>query len=367
MSNEKSLILYIVMFLIASFVLSLCKKNEKNKVINKILFLAAIVLPIFILGFRYYVGADYENYLIMYEKYKNISIVDAFGSKIEILNILLCKLIYIIYDNKYIFILIYAILTVTISFKAILNIESKNTFLITFMYLCLFFAFAANGVRQSLAIAIILYAYTILFKDIKKFFLLCLIAFFVHSSAIVILPIGIIYYITKNTKICNFIILITYAMMILLICIGLPFTSSNMFIQKLLGYLEINGDVEFGIGVLLLNLPVLLLSIFFYNKNREENYSLYIIIFIVNIMFSYLGYINISLNRFAYYFSIIQIFLIPKGIDIFKDNGIRIILEIIFSIVILYQFVNTTYIKDQGKIYPYNYIEVSDLEKNTSI
>ena len=368
MNSEESLILYILMFFTSSVMLSLYKKYERHRLIRKCIFLVAIAFPILILGMRYYVGTDYENYLSMYERYKDIPISDIFLASAEILNVLLCKLIYSIHDNKYIFILVYAVLTIIISFKAILNINSKNTFLITFMYLCLFFPLATNGVRQSLAIAIILYAYTLLFKDIKKFSVLIIIAFLVHSSALIVLPAGIICYAIKDIKSRNCVLIGFYGMLIIMLVVGVPFASSNVFLQKLLGYMEVSGEVEFGIGVLILNLPIFLLSMFFYSRigKKEENYSTYIALFVLSIMFSYLGYINISLNRFAYYFSILQIFLIPKGLDMFKDNGIRRILEMVFVIVMLYQFVNDTYVKGHSDIFPYDFIEISDFEKEGS-
>ncbi len=364
MSDQESLILYIVMFLVSALLLSLCQKCKQHKHIRKTLYIASTLFPILVLGMRFYVGTDYENYLSIYNKYKEIPLNNIFSANIECLNIILCKTIYNIYDNQYIFIMMYAILTITIAFKAILNIDSKNTFLVTFMYLCLFFPWAANVTRQSLAIAVILYAYTILFKNPKRFCLLCIIASLIHSSAIIILPIGIICYIVKDIKKCNFIIIGLYSIITLIILIGLPFASSNVFIQKLLGYLESSsGNVEFGLGVLILNLPILLLSIFFYSKIRKEepNYSLYIFLFVINILLSYLGYVSIFLNRFSLYFSIIQIFLIPKGLELFKSNGIRRILEIIFAIIMLYQFWNNYYVKNNCDIFPYNYIEISAL------
>ncbi len=366
MSNEQSLILYGVTFFITAFMLSLCQKYKKSKLIKNILFFISILTPIIILGMRYYVGTDYQNYLLMYERYKELPFSEALNTSSEILNIIISKVIYSIYDNKYLFIIVYAVLTITIAFKAILRFDSKNTFLMTFMYLCLFFPYAINIMRQALAISIILYAYSLLKTDIKKAYILCIIAACVHISALIVLPALIIYNKIKKNKLRNIILIIFYMLFVIIIYFGLFIFPSNIALfEKFLGYVNSsNNSSGFGLGVLLLNLPVLIISLFFYkNTNKLENdYSFYIVLYLISIILAYLGYLNIYLNRFSLYFSIIQILLIPKALEIFTDKMFRKFLVFIFVIIVGIQFINTYYVVGNSEIFPYNYISIEDLK-----
>ena len=366
MSNEQTLILYGITFFITSLMLSLCQKYKKNKLIKNILFFVSILIPTTILGMRYYVGTDYENYLLMYERYKELPFSEVLNSSSEILNVIICKIIYIIHDNRYLFILVYALLTVTIAFKAILKFDSKNTFLMTFMYLCLFFPNAINIMRQALAISVILYAYSFLKTNIKKSYILCIIAACIHISALIVLPGLIIYNKIKDIKLRNIVLIGFYIVFVSIIYLGLIIFPSNFVLfEKFLGYIDSsNSSTDIGLGVLLLNLPVLIISIFFYkNTNKlERDYSFYIILYVIGIILAYLGYLNIYLNRFSLYFSIIQILLIPKALEIFKDTLFRRFLVFIFVIIIGAQFINTYYIGESSEIFPYDYISIEDLK-----
>lgn len=366
MSNEQTLILYGITFFITSLTLSLCQKYKKNKLIKNILFFISILIPTIILGMRYYVGTDYENYLLMYERYKELPFNEALNSSSEILNIIICKAIYTIYDNRYLFIIVYAALTITIAFKAILRFDSKNTFLMTFMYLCLFFPYAINIMRQALAVSIILYAYSFLKTNTKKTYILCIIASCVHISALIVLPGLIIYNKIKEDKLRNIILIIFYVAFVIIIYFGLIIFPSNFVLfEKFLGYIDSpNNSIDIGLGVLVLNLPVLIISIFFYkNTNKlDSDYSFYIILYVISIILAYLGYLNIYLNRFSLYFSIIQILLIPKALEIFTNTLFRKFLVFIFIIIVGIQFISTYYIGGSSEIFPYNHISVEDLK-----
>lgn len=160
---------------------SVCVK----KTINTKFFLFLVVATLtFVSGFRYYVGADYGGYMIIYD--------DIIKDGLGIFNLteengfrLLCLLCEKIYDSYTTMFVVCAIVTI-VPFLYSTYKESNDFIFVSFMYI-----FSGgwhgsfNGMRQFFAATIIyLGRHYIEQRKFSKYFLICFIAFLFHRSSI---------------------------------------------------------------------------------------------------------------------------------------------------------------------------------------
>ena len=132
------------------------------------------------------VGKDLENYFILYNSISNISI---FETSTEPGFVLFLKLLNLFGVGEQGFILLTSLI-ISVSISWFIYKYSKNIFLSFFLHVTIgLFAFSLSGVRQSLAVSLILIAiYFTLNKKWIKAGLVNLIAISAHYSAIIYLP-----------------------------------------------------------------------------------------------------------------------------------------------------------------------------------
>lgn len=177
------MIIYWVVWFLLCFVNIFQKKDFYNKLF---LFLFSILL-VFFIGFRYEVGADWWNYLDLYDKHKFLDLSDLFlggdigytslnilshylGLKDTILVNFVCGFLVVFFISK-------------------LALKFENYWLVYLVYFPYHFLVVSMGyTRQSVAIAVITFAlYSLLEKKINYFIILTLLAFSFHKSAILML------------------------------------------------------------------------------------------------------------------------------------------------------------------------------------
>lgn len=152
------------------------------------------VLLILVAGLRSVnVGTDTLEYIFLYEKMKNLPLVDSFGigNHIEIGNIYIIFLSSVIYDSPYTFVFFMAFFTVIILGFFIYRIAGEDYHIATFVIITFgFYAYLMNAERQALAIAISCHAIYYIFQhSYAKAVLICALASCFHLSLIIMLPI----------------------------------------------------------------------------------------------------------------------------------------------------------------------------------
>jgi hypothetical protein len=163
--------------------------------INKNIFLVYGLAFIWMLyGLRWTTGADWKPYHDFFCKNETTS--DFFNNKFEVGYTFLNYAVSIVWHNYTFFLLFFCGLYVYVNKLFITNFFQ-------FYSVPLLYIFAVSGtiVRQSLAMAIVYFAYKyIVERNFFKFILLVLIAFTIHRSAIIILP----FYFIVNRTYSNF-------------------------------------------------------------------------------------------------------------------------------------------------------------------
>lgn len=159
---------------------------QKSSNTKFFLFIAIFTLT-FVSGFRYYVGADYGGYKIIYDDSKRVGF--AFS---DLLNIteengfkLLCLFCEKIFDSYTTMFVLIAIITI-VPFLYSTYKETNDFLFITLIYIfsgCWHGSF--NGMRQYIAVTIVyLGRHYITQHKFAKYLLVCFIAFLFHRSAI---------------------------------------------------------------------------------------------------------------------------------------------------------------------------------------
>lgn len=330
------------------------KTNKQKKMLKNILLIISASFPILLLGLRYNVGTDYDNYVRHYYMYSKLSLVEYLNSSTEILCYIIIKMATYINNNPQTMFMIYAILTIGFIYKGILSSNSNNKVIMLYIYLFVFFAFAYNGVRQGLAVAIIFDAYSeMLAKDKKiKPLILCMMAILTHNSAILLLPIFIINYFYGKDKLVKFRIII-YIYIVSIVLFG------EIIVAKLLNdYSKYYNEVQttIGVGLFIQKMPLILLVYACREQLNRKNINniIFSMFLILEMITAYTGYTSPAMARLAIYFSISKIYLISNIIDIIETKYIRGIKLGIIGYIIVY-FILEFYVKGYNQIFPYSY------------
>lgn len=168
---------YLLFLLFTLFVLFINSYyNRKNDVRIKLILWVYEFLFIIIYVFRYDVGWDYPNY---FDTIKNNDL----SERLEPLSYVLYWIASACKSPVLLFVL-YGIPTYLLIFSTIKK-YSVNVEFSLLIYICLFFLDSLGLIRQSLAVAIVLWGYTFLVeKKPVKFFLVIILASCFHYSAV---------------------------------------------------------------------------------------------------------------------------------------------------------------------------------------
>lgn len=197
MSVAETNIFYIIIIFYASFMGYLYEKIKinKKKDLKVLLFISYIVMSVPV-AFRYHTGADYAEYVNIYNTISKYNILDALKYvDIEPGYILLNYMCEVVFgDYKSIFIVM-AFITNYFFFKAIINKSEYvrlGTSIFTYGFTLYFWGYIQ--IRNMLAIAIIFYAFDFIFeKKLSKFFIAVSIASMFHYSSSIFYLIGLLY------------------------------------------------------------------------------------------------------------------------------------------------------------------------------
>lgn len=358
MNNIASLIFYSLSFILSGGLLGL--RNDKNSAVGKISRGLSIMIPTMIAACRFQVGTDYKNYDYFFNYIRVHSIKECVITvKWEIGFLFIVKCLTIVKDNRFIFGIL-TFLTLCIVLTALEYFDNLNKKIAYITYLFFFFGGTLNIVRQSLACAVILIAYQYVFRNEKyKFALLVIIATSVHVSALIALPVYLLWNHDKKD-------LISYKKM-LLIYFGFGFSvfmwrsilkillSSGMFFLQKFRYLfRNNNGMNRDIYV---KLAILLVVFVFYKELEKLNKvnKLFICLYIFNIIISFTGYQITFFKRTALYFEIPIIVLIGQLECFFKQGKSRYLANFIIVFMAWLYFFLDAYLLKHAEIIPYRW------------
>lgn len=177
----ESITIYVILIAVCTSLAYLAQKTERFEYVAY-----AIVIYSILFAMRYGVGVDHRDYLHTYL----LPPESTDREDLELGFIAIMRGCQYMNFHFTIFFGIIAFLQLYIIFRAIKDYRSIYTHLMTtFLVGCIWLSFS-NGMRQILAFAIATYAITLIDKKKPIWHYICLIAaFFMHKSAIILLPI----------------------------------------------------------------------------------------------------------------------------------------------------------------------------------
>lgn len=360
----KDLIFYLICIGMSVFFFLLYENESIKKIkikniisLDKIFLLISALIPILISGLRYNVGIDYKTYVGRFREIGATSFANCLSKSLELGDFILCKICYIISHEPQIFLLSYATLTIFFIYKSIIN-NKTHKIISLLLFLCIYWPFSMNGMRQALAMAIVLFSYKyVLDKKIFKFLAFSLLAASFHITALIAIPLGIIWILLDKFKYKIHVIFSVYLLIPVLILVIFPLLGFISPFQKYLVYFsQLSNFSGIGVGILIQNLPLLAILIL-YGKlliKDNKNNKLYIIMIIIGIILEHLGYISLYLGRLAMYFSLAKILLFPEFVNLVENKKYkRYIISILTIYALGYSFIYLCYIKNWFGIFPY--------------
>lgn len=324
---------------------------EKNTTLK--VFVALLPLTLVSI-FRYDVGWDYikiyTNGFYYVGKY-NLAWFTEKGF------LLIIKLLYTVFGNPISLFVLFGILTSY--FFALCCKQYVNNYKYMHIFILMFFItrtyfMSLNIIRQSLAILIILYAlHYIKEKKFLKYLIFILLAFEIHFTSIVYLPL----YFVLNKRLNN-------KKNILLLLLLVPCLFGTLFIfamkTKYINYFTSMFGNDGGIvfSELLIATIVLLIRNFLVNKNARWN-NMDTIFFNTNLISFTISLMTFILplgDRMIWYFSMTNIFYIPYLIKNIDNRNIRFVAGITIISCLLLVCILQTFWKDSYSILPYQTI-----------
>lgn len=319
-----------------------------NSKVTKKLFLSISILLIFLINVLRYplIGTDMERY------YRHFSSIGRLTSLKQFFNYdqeygykFLQLTVSRLFDDFQIFIIIVGIIIFS-SYYFFIKKYSVNYYYSIFFFITIgFYDFSFTGLRQSLALAVGVFAYHFAFKrNLKQFCLIIVLASSFHIAAVVLIP--VYFFVNYQIKYRDILLLIPF--------FGI-FYFSRESIGPLLNYIfydstETTYVSEGGFSGLALLLIMIILVGFilespFSIKTSKLSKGL-LNILIAGVFIQVISSYAYSFSRLNYFYLVTLIIYIPELISlktgkcIYFDKNIEVIIKIISAVLLLLVFLS---------------------------
>ena len=346
--------IYYIILLIAFLLITLfcCIKNVDIRN-NKYYLLSLVLLLLLFLVLKHYkVCIDWRSYSEMFKTYHELNFFDLFTiGRHEIGFKLLIRIISCITNDFHIFLLIVSSLSF-IPINKYIRENSKDYFLSMLIFLTFtFYSLYFSAIRLSIALSILMLS----IRYIKQhrpwnFILVVFIAGLFHKTALVFLPVYLLY----NFKLDKKKIIIIFSSYLLLFFVRSYIIN---FITKFI-YSNYTAELYSSGGEKMLLLLIVMLGIFIYFKDeliyKHRVNQLYINMLMVGIYFQIFALEIGTLNRVVQYFIFPLMVLIPSFFETKKYSEKT--MYIIKSLIIVCFVVYFCYIVLAGKNFSEYYL-----------
>lgn len=338
-----------------------------------------VVFIFFILGammmFRAWtVGNDTDSYIELFKLFSSAQNIQTLSTRYEIGYILLNKGLSYISTNPQILFIVTGCF-VAISFGRYIIKYSQKPWLSVIIFLCLgYFDLAMSGVRQILAVSVLLFAYDMVVKRKPiKFTLLCLLAASFHTSAILFLIVYPLSKLTVNKKLIfftSFVGIIAYISFdkIILVIVEKLFPAYMNYFTNESGH-SYSTDPKLATSLMLALWLILFLIAYNCgrNKNRLGNNinfteqsnmitnieAICVLLSIIMLLWSLQGTI---LTRFKYVFSFVLLSYYPNALTKLEDRQMQDFIAFGSLIVfVIYATIIYVFRSEWQSTYPYSF------------
>lgn len=271
------LVLFILFMQIMSYIVENNTAIIKKEKFHEIFFVIVFMVMALVCGLRSRsVGADTWNYERIFYRIGSYSFYEIFSSykynSVEIGWNVMCKLIYMVKPDYYVFQIIESFLF-CFGFMIFIKNNVKDYNLATWVFLSLLYLYNFNVSRQMLAVMFTVNSFQYLFeKKMFKAFIMVFLGFLFHASAIVFFAAFPIYYMFKFKQLRKFLFAI-------LIIVALTFNdifkylrNNWLFLKLYFGdYLSNDREIQTAGLIRILWIIVCFMAIYELISDRTEN------------------------------------------------------------------------------------------------
>ncbi|WP_133146573.1 EpsG family protein [Vibrio splendidus] len=302
-------------------------------------------------GLRYYVGTDFPAY-VEYFKSIDAGLVKFQGKEIgyTYLNYVVKYWLGLNFQSVF---LLSSLLTFAFLSSALT--QTRSVYIYTFgFFLYVFSGFytqSFNIVRQSLSMAICLYALKYInYREVYKYYSFLLFALLFHTTAIVFFPLYFIYNLKLNRK-------------VLMLSLVAAFLFGNVVLQIITFLLEFfqmryveflspgEDDLTSGSGLMQYITYFLCLFSIFHLDKIEKNYLIYFKVFYLYVFFNLVFFDFMLGIRAVQGYKLSMIIFIPYMFTLFKGHSRYLII----LLCAIYYFGFLKFIMGSSNIIPYDY------------
>lgn len=330
---------YLIFFFIIVYFVSERDSILNNKYLSKIHLINLMIMSLVVVLSVDLNYTDRINYNYYFESVKNMTIYETLiNTSIEPMFILTTKFISFFTNDLLMYYLIFHLIFLIILYIGLNKIFEKNHNLIIltlfiFVNYPIYYGYTLNGIRQGMAMSLLILAIGFGLQGMNKSFLITLLAtiLFHQTSILAAISLIIVFYLPK-VKINYFVIL--YLFMSVLYIFDLQMLIfGEITIKGFESYSDITYIKKFGGSNKLIywifNTAWLLFGLYFLRTDSKINIVLLKVFILFSIFFLVFGYIAYA-NRVASYSWFILPLMIAKTIEERDNISLKILIVLIF-------------------------------------
>lgn len=342
------------------------KSNIKKKYDNKTTIFFAIlifILPLFFIGLRTNFADTAAHIKSFNQASSNIMAMgdEVFDSSCPLWNIYIVFFKQFISSNANAWLMVTAILSTVGVIKFFYKYSTDYSLSVYIFFCTITFTYLMNGIRQFFALSLLLFFADYIFKNkFWKFLVVLVIAFFIHQTIIIWLP---VYFIVKG-KPWSKKILFTIALTVLIVAFANQFTNlldsaiEGTYYSNYSGTMQSGGEFSSGASIYqtLILLPPVIIALW---KRKQiaainnRNVNIMINISVISVAFMLIANFTsgILMGRIPTYFSVFSYALIPWELDNLFYGNDKKMMKILcyagyflaFCVIMLIQFNGNMY------------------------
>lgn len=367
------MIIYIITFLVVIVLSKLIERYKKSKISYFIAIVLLLILSI-VAGIRSVdMGWDASKYVVstFYRLDYYNGLIEPFMNEttVEMGFSIYSWFLYKLYPN--INFLMFGYSFITTFFIMIFAFREQNKISISkvlIIYYLTLYLVSYNIIRQSISVAIVLVSIS-LFKDKKKIkaLMLFIISLLFHDSAILAIPIYILYIILNKSSSNN--IKLRRAIIILIVTLIVSYCYSyiiqmlyniGLITQKYYNYFLSYDDIDYNLSNIFINIYWLIFSCVFIKMDTEKNkfneLIFNIVLFSISLVINVVSIKIHPIYRISYYYYYIGLFnFVPRfNSYIRNDKANRKVGNLLVYGFLLLMFLWMTVLGNGHNIYPYH-------------
>lgn len=322
------------------------KKKEK---ISKVFLFLSFLITYFFSAVRYDIGTDYSYIYVPYFYGIGNDTMQFPEIGFNVIN----KIIYILTGDYKVLFAITSLIFIGLIYKGIKDNSINITISVLMIFIGQSYFYSMNMIRQAIAIAFIFYGFKyIKEKKLVKYIIICAIAFTMHNTAILMIPVYFLSELNLSRKMKIGIIILCFFTKEI---VGQIFQSLLINTKYYMYYDSMYNTGTITTTLLLTNIVIFALNLY-YDSKEDKEYKILSNINFIGVCLIIMGAQIPLLDRLIRYFTIFQILLIPKLFEKEKNAKVRIIIEFLLLGLLFAGMYYQIIMLGGEEVYPYKWI-----------